>query len=369
MSRQAGIRFAAAGAVLALLAAGCSTPDGTTAAPGTAVYSARTHAPRASTPTAHAAGASTPTAASTPRSAPPHTVRRAHTPAHHGATHAAASSPRKTSPARSQFHPSLGVYAKGMPSSYKPVEKFGAAVGRRPRIVLFYSGFGEHFPISFARQAHAHGAVPLDQIQPSGISMAQIAAGSYDAYLKSYADEIRSYGHRVIIGFAHEMNGSWYSWGWTHVSPRTWVRAWRRVVTDFRSQHAKNVIWLWTISRVLDQGPVRSFWPGSHYVNWVGIDGYYTEPRCWFSDVFVPVMREVHKFTHDPILISESAIGQRAGQARKIHNLLAGVIQYHVRGLVWFDVAQHGGLAKQDWRLEGHAAALAAFRKYDRLFV
>ena len=84
-------------------------------------------------------------------------------------------------------------------------------------------------------EAHAHGAVPLDQIEPTGISIAKIADGGYDAYLKSYAKAVRSYGHHVIIGFAHEMNGSWYPWGWTHVSPHTWVRAWQRVVTDFRS--------------------------------------------------------------------------------------------------------------------------------------
>jgi len=260
------------------------------------------------------------------------------------------------------------VYAKGVPHSYRPIEQFSAAVGKQPGIVLFYSGFGEHFPVGFAQQAHAHGAVPLDQIQPTGISIAQIAAGRYDAYLKSYADEVRDYQHRVIIGFAHEMNGSWYPWGWTHVSQGTWVRAWRRVVTDFRSQHANNVTWLWTISRVLNQGPVRSFWPGASYVNWVGIDGYYSEAQDTFSNVFVRIMKVVHQFTHDPILISESAIGQRAGQARKIPNLLAGVVQYHLRGLVWFDVAQHGGLSKQDWRLEGHPSALAAFRQADRGF-
>jgi hypothetical protein len=290
-------------------------------------------------------------------------------PVRHAAQDAAGSSTPAAGPAfQAGSRPLLGVYAKGMPRSYLPVERFGAAVAKQPGIVLFYSGFGERFPAAFAAQAHAHGAVPLDQIEPTGISIAQVAAGRYDAYLKSYADEIRAYGHRVIIGFAHEMNGPWYAWGWTHVSPATWVRAWRRVVTDFRSQHANNVTWLWTISRVLDEGPVRSFWPGAAYVNWVGIDGYYTVAQDRFSSVFLRMMGVVHQFTHDPVLISESAIGQVAGQAQKIPNLLAGVLRYHLQGLVWFDVAQHGGLTRQDWRLEGHPAALAAFRRADRGF-
>jgi Glycosyl hydrolase family 26 len=358
MSWQLQIRRAGVGIMLALLTAGCSAPQRTSgeAPQGTGA------ALRASAndPQTHAAASGTPAAPV----APVHTAGPANPLPHRAGAHTARITP-PGSPAQSQFRPRLGVYAKGMPRSYRPAGQFGAAVGKQPGIVLFYSGFGEHFPASFARQAHAHGAVPLDQIQPTGVSIGQIAAGRYDAYLKSYADEVRAYHHRVIIGFAHEMNGSWYPWGWTHVRPHTWVRAWRRLVTDFRSQHADNVTWLWTISRVLDQGPVRSFWPGASYVNWVGIDGYYTEAQDTFSNVFVRMMHIVHQFTQDPILISESAIGQRAGQARKIPNLLAGVIRYHLRGLVWFDVAQHGGLSKQDWRLEGHPSALAAFRKAD----
>ena len=268
-----------------------------------------------------------------------------------------------------RVRPLLGVYERGAPRTYRPILRFGRLVRRRPGIVLFYSGIGERFRSAFAEEAYRHGAMPLDQINPVGVSLAKIAAGRYDAYLKSYADEVRAFGHKVIIGFAHEMNGSWYPWGWTHVSPHTWVRAWRRVVTVFRRQKADNVIWLWTISRVLSQGPVRAYWPGAAYVKWVGIDGYYTEHQDTFGNVFNHVMRVVHRFTHDPVLISECAIGQRACQARMIPNLISGVLRDGLRGLVWFDVDQHGGLTKQDWRLEGHPRAVAAFRRGVRHFL
>jgi mannan endo-1,4-beta-mannosidase len=329
MSWQAGRRVASAGIALAVLTAGGSAASAATAAQGTAAQAAAMTAVGGRAAAIHPAG---------------------------------------TRAARSRPRPRLGVYAKGIPRSYRPVQKFGAAVGKRPGFVLFYTGIGEPFPAKFAAQAHAHGAVPLDQIEPTGVSIGGIAKGRDDAYLRSYADEIRSYRHRVIIGFAHEMNGSWYPWGWTHVSPRTWVRAWRHVVQVFRRQHADNVTWLWTVSRVLSQGPLRRYWPGARYVNWVGIDGYYTIAQDNFRNVFVRTMRVIRTFTHDPVLVSESAIGQRAGQARKVHNLLTGVLRHHLRGLVWFDVHQHGALSKQDWRLEGHRRALAAFRRAVRRF-
>jgi hypothetical protein len=356
MFMQAGMRIAGAGVVLALVTAGCSAPRAAAATRTTVALVAVTHAAEI-----HPARA--------------FSARVTHTPAHHAAAYAAGSHPaaragpmRRAGSSRTRPRPRLGVYAKGMPRSYRPVRRFGAAIGHRPSIVLFYSGIGEHFPAGFAAQAHAHRALPLDQINPTGVSIAQIAAGRYDAYLRSYADEIRAYRHRVIIGFAHEMNGSWYPWGWTHVSPRTWVRAWRHVVRIFRRRGADNVTWLWTVSRVLSQGPMRSYWPGAGYVNWVGIDGYYSRRRDTFRTVFVPALRVVRQFTDKPVLVSESAIGQRAGQARRIPNLLAGILRHHLRGLVWFDVRQQGGLSRQDWRLEGHRRALAAFRAADRGF-
>ena len=58
----------------------------------------------------------------------------------------------------------------------------------------------------------------------------------------------RRTGRAVIIGFGHEMNGYWYSWGYRHTSPAVFVAAWRHIVTVFRQQGADNVTWLWTVN-------------------------------------------------------------------------------------------------------------------------
>jgi hypothetical protein len=89
---------------------------------------------------------------------------------------------------------------------------------------------------SFARTLHKHGAVPLVQFEPAGVSVAAIAAGDDDNYLRVYADSVRKFGHPVVIGFGHEMNATWYSWGYTHTPASTFVAAWRHIVTLFRSR-------------------------------------------------------------------------------------------------------------------------------------
>jgi len=167
----------------------------------------------------------------------------------------------------------------------------------------------------------------------------------------------------VVIGFGHEMNAPWYSWGYGHVPAPTFVAAWRHIVTLFRGEGAYNVTWLWTINTDRpNTGPVASWWPGANYVTWVGIDGYYYFPSDTFARVFGRTIDEVRAFTDKPVLLSETAVGPKAGQFVKIGNLFAGMRKYNTLGIVWFDKAQHEGIYHQDWRIEDSYAAEAAFR-------
>jgi hypothetical protein len=257
----------------------------------------------------------------------------------------------------------LGVFEDG--ATFAPVQQFAAATHRRPNVVLYYSSWYEKFQAGFADQISASGAVPLVQINPFGVSLADIAAGRYDAYLITYAREVRRFGRAVIIGFAHEPNGNWYPWGQGSSSPADFIAAWRHIVDVFRAQGADNVTWLWTVNSMGNGGgPIAGWWPGGSYVDWVGIDGYYVRPADTFGSVFGETLAVVRELTGDQVLISETAAGPATGdQPGKIADLFAGVRQHHLLGLVWFDKAQNDGPYKQDWRLEGDPAAIAAFRK------
>jgi mannan endo-1,4-beta-mannosidase len=258
--------------------------------------------------------------------------------------------------------PLIGVYEQGVPMHYGLITSFAAATGIKPRIVLYYSGWHEKFWTSFADTATGNGAIPFVEIDPTDISLAAIAAGRYDKYLRSYAAKVRIFGHPVILGFGHEMNGNWYSWGADHTAPATFIAAWRHIVLVFRSAGASNVTWLWVVSSInLTSAPLRQWWPGPGWVDEVGIDGYYYRKSDTFASVFGTTIASVRSFTTVPILISETAVGPAAGPG-KIAGLFAGVRADHLVGLVWFDRAQHDPPLHLDWRLENNPAMLAAFR-------
>jgi mannan endo-1,4-beta-mannosidase len=256
----------------------------------------------------------------------------------------------------------IGVFEPGAPESYAGIAAFTKTTGVNPGVVSYYSGWNEPFQTGFAAKAARHGALTLVQIDPTNISLAAIASGQYDNYLRTYANSVRSFGHKVILGFGHEMNGPWYSWGWTHSRAKMFVAAWRHVVDVFRQQGASNVIWLWTVN--VDppndnaiQNPAR-WWPGSSYVNWVGIDGYYLKNSWQFAPLFGPTIKIAHSLSRMPIPIIISEVGAAtADQPAKIADLFAGVRAYGLLGFVWFDTN-----GSRNWTLTT-PAAIAAFRR------
>ena len=269
---------------------------------------------------------------------------------------------RATLPHRAESY--LGVYETGAPPAYHPVTTFASAAASKPNLVGYFSGWAEPFQSSWARQLNRQGQVPYVQIDPTYASVAQIADGVYDRYLRSYADSVRDFRHPVVIGFGLEMNAPWYPWGYGRVPAATFVAAWRHIVTLFRSTGADNVTWLWTINA--DQkgtGPIKDWWPGAQYVSWVGIDGFYYRPADSFKRIFGRTIAQVHAVAPGKsVLIAETAVGPAAGQFVKIGDLFHGVKTDKLLGLVWFDIDQHDGHRHQDWRIEGSQTAEAAFR-------
>jgi hypothetical protein len=166
------------------------------------------------------------------------------------------------------------------------------------------------------------------------------------------------------------MNGSFNTWGYRHVPPATFIKAWRHVWTVFRTAGATNVTWLWTVNyQSAGEGPVAPWWPGAAYVNWVGIDGYFYGKTYTFGNLFIPTLGAIRKFTHDPFLIAETAAGQIAGQPAKISSLFAGASRIGALGAIWFDENQKGSFWKQQWRIEGHPAAVGSFKNAVKLYV
>jgi hypothetical protein len=264
-------------------------------------------------------------------------------------------------PAKAPARPLVGV------SPASPWEDslvaFDSAVRMRPHLVVSYVPFGTPFSAAHACLATAQGGELLVQMNPRTQTIAGIGAGHYDAYLTRFARQIVASRAPVVFSFAHEMNGDWYPWGYGHTAPALFVAAWRHIWRVFHQAGADQVTYCWNVNRYSPEntstvGPPALWWPGSRYVDWVGIDAYYKIPDEGYDEVFGSTIAAVRAFTTRPVLIAETGIGPSPERPAQIAGLFAGAARHHLVGVVWFDINR-----KQRWRIDGDPAAVEAFHR------
>jgi beta-mannanase len=245
------------------------------------------------------------------------------------------------------------------------VTAFHKMTGARIRVVEFYNPFPGPFQANEAQQATKLGALPLIQLNPRKITMADVVAGRYDGDIKSYARAVKAFGCHVVLSFGHEMNGWWYPWGRPKTQPSVFIAAWRHIHDIFAAEGATNVIWSWDPSHQYAEfksGKVASlaseWYPGDRYVDWVGLDGY-LNPGQNFKMVFARQLASIASVApRKPLYLAETGVAPNPHAIRQMDDLFAGISRNHIRGLIWFDQN-----AKQTWTLLPRTARAAEYRK------
>jgi len=262
-------------------------------------------------------------------------------------------------------HPLIGV---ALDTPGRSLTKFTQAVVP-PQILAQYLPFKDSYDSNLARRIAQAGGRLLVQWDPKSVSLRRIANGGWDPYITKFARDVCAARVPIVLSFGHEMNGNWYTWGNTKASPREFKAAWRRLHRLFAKAGARNVTWCWDVNTwqpsltgKANYGitPARRWWPGGRYVDWIGLDAYYETPYDTFHSLFNYPLRALHRIAHKPVLIAETAAAQGPRQARQIRNLFSGIRRTNVIGAVWFD--SNNPNVREDWRLEGQRAAIAAFR-------
>ena len=255
----------------------------------------------------------------------------------------------------------LGVSLEGDPTAVDGVKAYTKRIGKQPNMLTIFESFDDDFAASQVRTAYEQGALPVVRWEPFNAKLADIVAGKHDAYITAFAKEVRRVNIPIAMTFAHEMNGNWYPWGFKKVKPGVYAAAWRHVHQIFESVDARNVIWTWT-PNVINPVPsvkLKPLYPGDKYVDWIGIDGYYTHRgKNTYSELFGPTKRSVRRFTDKPFLIVET--GGEPGSERPdwIRDLARGVAKdKDMLGFVYFN---QNGSAR--WKIDADTAAQRAMR-------
>lgn len=227
-----------------------------------------------------------------------------------------------------------------------------------PTMLEIYMRFGSAFPRPSASRIVHYKSTPFIQLNPRRAPLRRIDRGAYNSYIRRLALQVKAFKHHVILSFGHEMNGHWSSWSRPHATPHQFIQAWRIIVRIFRRNHVNNVTWSWDPSHTGTSA--REWWPGSRFVDRIGIDGYFRHGQT-FGQIFKKQLRVIRRLTHKPVFIAETSVAKGRGQARQVNALFNGVRRYHLAGFVWFNMNR-----LEHWRLQHRPSAIEAFRRCTR---
>lgn len=276
-----------------------------------------------------------------------------------------------TSRTQAAHRVALGAYIPGVAWAPNRISGYARTVGQDPAIVSEYRQWNDAaFLPHHLNGVWRRGAMPMITWEPFSYeghrySLRAIARGRFDGYLRRSARSVRSFGHPVMVRFAHEMNGGWYPWGVKAEgnTARVYKRAWRHVVRTFRREGADNVLWIWC-PNVNQSGniPFAGQYPGDAWVDWVGLDGFnwgYGGSSYSFREIFGRSYRVLRRISSKPMMVAETGT-QRRGKAHWIKQALNRQLPNfgRIKALVWFNEWANG----VDLRFDAPYSALQAFR-------
>jgi|HubBroStandDraft_5_1064220.scaffolds.fasta_scaffold128991_2 mannan endo-1,4-beta-mannosidase len=232
-------------------------------------------------------------------------------------------------------------------------------------MVETYMSFGAPADTGNLTSILGAGAMPVLQLNPYSVSLTSVAGGRYDAYLKRFALSLSQLGHPVVLSFAAEANGIWYSWSCRHTTAATYIAAWRHV-HNVISRYDPHVIWMWDVNvNFAGACPLTARWPGPSYVDWVGVDGYLRQPGASFANVLAPTMTTLRSFTGKPMLIAETGVPNSPEAASWLASIFSGAEAIPgMIGVVYFDAVT----SKHNYRLEQDPPARTVFQHWAKIY-
>ncbi|RYZ34141.1 MAG: cellulose synthase, partial [Sphingobacteriales bacterium] len=223
-----------------------------------------------------------------------------------------------------------GIYLPAVQeeSTLAPVQAFEKSAGKQLSLVSLYQFWGpeslKNFPKGLLDQVINRGSIPMITWEPFVSAFPErpdapwlryekkalwaISIGTFDEYIKAYAEKIKDLNAPVFIRFAHEPDNPQYPWSAKgENTPADYIGAWRRVVSLFAEVGAGNVTWVYN---PWDPLTVEDYYPGEQFVDWVGITclnyGLASRKGSWQSfdslyQPFRPALLRLQK----PVMLAE----------------------------------------------------------------
>jgi hypothetical protein len=303
-----------------------------------------------------------------------------------GAGHQVSHMRKVVAPAKKYY----GVYVSQAPASMAPIQKVTQETGKQPGMSLFYNAWNtgaangtSNVNTTAITNACNAGMLPMltweswntavsgsngpAWDQPA-FAPSVIAGGRYDAYIRAVADKLKAINCPIALRLDQEVNSYWYPWGvrtaGMNNTPADYVAMWQHVWNIFDQAGVTNVLWVWSPNvqskRHHNLPSLAASYPGDKYVDWVGIDGYFTNPDETFLTRFQPTFDQLRSFVPDkPWVIAECGVASGSRKPAQLKNMVSAVARRNrLVGLNYFDTSKYTG----NYLIDETQSSLSAFK-------
>ena len=225
----------------------------------------------------------------------------------------------------------LGVYDNAQTMTGKPLAYEEVFVDQSS--AEGWVGTNRQSVYDFATAAWAKGRTPIISIEPfSGDPLDEIVSGKRDKELANIASQLARYGGPAIIRWGHEPEKSRYPWGGKPAAK--YILAYRYVVDYLRKYNPEQKLsFMWS---PVGNADGTKYYPGSHYVDYVGCSVFNTKNRS-FAETFAPKYQTLAQYCK-PIIIAECGVQAKHDQAAWVAGLKASASQFPLlKSVIYFN--------------------------------
>jgi len=226
-------------------------------------------------------------------------------------------------------------------------------------------------PTGYASPPNQSGA-PLQQ--DCGTPYTTIIGGAWDSYITTWATAAMNSKSRILVRFAHEMDGKWFPWGDTNCgnTPAGFMTMWKHVVSIFRTVGATNVKFVWSPYQA--RAKQVAFYPGNGWVDYIGFTVFNwagAHPPAAWTDLVTGIKQATKNLTYaggKPWIVAETGSAEAPGHTRAswLTTGYKGVYSQlpKVAAIVYFDMDMTAVAGQPDWSLgSADLSAYAALLK------
>ncbi len=285
------------------------------------------------------------------------------------------------------------------------LEDFEHLVGKHQAVIALSSYWGKQsFPADALKIIAAYGAVPMvywnpwdrpftEDNKPDRFNLPDIVAGKWDSYIDRWAGEAKKLGGPILVSWGLEMNGTWFPWsgffygGGTVIpdtsppqyqGPELFKKAYRHVVDRVRAAGADNIQWVFHANNTSEPNEpwnrMANYYPGSPYVNWLGLSAYGQQypHTSWvsFQTVLPDYYKEICNLDPDkPFILAEWGVGEFPASGSKAEWIaealkhMTGEFPRLKAAVFWHERWQNGDLSYSNLRVNSSEGALESYRK------